>query len=194
MPKGVWFLFAGMHQVIIYYSFLISFLRQDSQVTVRTLKFLSGLSSLLVRTLKFASGLPHQDDSAEGAHGSKGGLGVYHSLLGGRGRRVAVKEGGSLVGGTCEHCEDRAPSGLRQDSIRTLSRLCQDSVSAVDAPRSSVGKVSCPSGQRTQVRTPVAEWSGKSNCGRMVREVKITGGIRHHRYAHRRPKCQEGRH
>ena len=83
MPKGVWFLFAGMHQVIIYYSFLISFLRQDSQVTVRTLKFLSGLSSLLVRTLKFASGLPHQDDSAEGAHGSKGGLGVYHSLLGG---------------------------------------------------------------------------------------------------------------
>ena len=47
----------------------------------------------------------------------------------------------------------------------------------VDAPRSSVGKVSCPSGQRTQVRTPVAEWSGKSNCGRMVREVKSPGEL-----------------
>ena len=47
----------------------------------------------------------------------------------------------------------------------------------VDAPRSSVGKVSCPSGQRTQVRTPVAEWSGKSNCGRMVREVKLPGEL-----------------
>ena len=58
-----------------------------------------------------------------GRHGSKGGLGVYHSLLGGRGRRVAVKEGGGLVGGTCEHCEDRAPSGPRQDSVRTLSGL-----------------------------------------------------------------------
>ena len=83
---------------------------------------------MLVRTLKFASGLPHQDDSAEGAHGRKRGLGVYHSLLGGRGRSVAVKEGGGLVGGTCEHCEDRAPSGPRQDSVRTLSGLCQDSV------------------------------------------------------------------
>ena len=39
-----------------------------------------------------------------------------------------MKEGGSLVGGTCEHCEDRAPSGPRQDSVRTLSGLCQDSV------------------------------------------------------------------
>ena len=47
----------------------------------------------------------------------------------------------------------------------------------VDAPRSSVGKVSCPSGQRTQVRTPVAEWSGKSNCGRMVREVTLPGEL-----------------
>ena len=32
------------------------------------------------------------------------------------------------LGGTCEHCEDRAPSGPRQDSVRTLSGLCQDSV------------------------------------------------------------------
>ena len=39
-----------------------------------------------------------------------------------------MKEGGSLFGGTCEHCEDRAPSGPRQDSVRTLSGLCQDSV------------------------------------------------------------------
>ena len=39
-----------------------------------------------------------------------------------------MKEGGGLVGGTCEHCEDRAPSGPRQDSVRTLSGLCQDSV------------------------------------------------------------------
>jgi hypothetical protein len=39
-----------------------------------------------------------------------------------------VKEGGSLFGGTCEHCEDRAPSGPRQDSVRTLSGLCQDYV------------------------------------------------------------------
>ena len=37
-----------------------------------------------------------------------------------------MKEGGSLFGGTCEHCEDRAPSGPRQDSVRTLSGLCQD--------------------------------------------------------------------
>ena len=48
---------------------------------------------------------------------------------------------------------------------------------SVDAPRSSVGKVRCPSGQRTQVRTPVAEWSGKSNCGRMAREVKSPGEL-----------------
>ena len=34
-----------------------------------------------------------------------------------------MKEGGSLFGGTCEHCEDRAPSGPRQDSVRTLSGL-----------------------------------------------------------------------
>ena len=34
-----------------------------------------------------------------------------------------MKEGGGLVGGTCEHCEDRAPSGPRQDSVRTLSGL-----------------------------------------------------------------------
>ena len=75
-----------MHQVIIYYSFLISFLRQDSQVTVRTLKFLSGLSSLLVRTLKFASGLPHQDDSAEGGTGRKGGwASIIHCWGGGEG-------------------------------------------------------------------------------------------------------------
>ena len=39
-----------------------------------------------------------------------------------------MKEGGGLVGGTCEHCEDRAPSGPRQDSVRTLSGLCQDYV------------------------------------------------------------------
>ena len=39
-----------------------------------------------------------------------------------------MKEGGSLFGGTCEHCEDRAPSGPRQDSVRTLSGLCQDYV------------------------------------------------------------------
>ena len=53
---------------------MISFVCQDS-------KFLVDI--LCVAALgKFASGLPHQDDSAEGAHGSKVGLGAYHSLLG----------------------------------------------------------------------------------------------------------------
>ena len=94
---------------------------QDSQVSVRTLKFACQDSQVCVRTAPSGR-------FRRGRARSKGGLGVYHSLLGGRGRRVAVKEGGGLVGGTCEHCEDRAPSGPRQDSVRTLSGLCQDSV------------------------------------------------------------------
>ena len=55
-----------------------------------------------------------------------------------------MKEGGSLVGGPCESCEDRAPSGLRQDSVRTLSGLCQDSVRTV---RTGAG------GPQTRLRT-----------------------------------------
>ena len=89
---------------------------QDSQVSVRTLKFACQDSQVYVRTAPSGR-------FRRGRARSKGGLGVYHSLLGGRGRRVAVKEGGGLVGGTCEHCEDRAPSGPRQDSVRTLSGL-----------------------------------------------------------------------
>ena len=57
-----------------------------------------------------------------------------------------MKEGGGLVGGTCEHCEDRAPSGPRQDSVRTLSGLCQDSVRTVrtvaGAPQTRLGPLS----------------------------------------------------
>ena len=94
---------------------------QDSQVSVRTLKFACQDSQVCVRTAPSGR-------FRRGRARSKGGLGVYHSLLGGRGRRVAVKEGGGLVGGTCEHCEDRAPSGPRQDSVRTLSGLYQDYV------------------------------------------------------------------
>ena len=63
-----------------------------------------------------------------------------------------MKEGGSLFGGTCEHCEDRAPSGPRQDSVRTLSGLCQDYVRTLsglcqdcqDSCGSSTNQVACP--------------------------------------------------
>ena len=112
----------------LFFTFLPTYLPhsfcQDSQVSVRTLKFACQDSQVYVRTAPSGR-------FRRGRARSKGGLGVYHSLLGGRGRRVAVKEGGSLFGGTCEHCEDRAPSGPRQDSVRTLSGLCQDSVRTV---------------------------------------------------------------
>ena len=60
-----------------------------------------------------------------------------------------MKEGGGLVGGTCEHCEDRAPSGPRQDSVRTLSGLCQDSVRTLSGLSGQVREVHKP-GYRTQ--------------------------------------------
>ena len=55
-----------------------------------------------------------------------------------------MKEGGGLVGGTCEHCEDRAPSGPRQDSVRTLSGLCQDSVRTLSGLSGQVREVHKP--------------------------------------------------
>ena len=55
-----------------------------------------------------------------------------------------MKEGGGLVGGTCEHCEDRAPSGPRQDSVRTLSGLCQDSVRTLSGLSGQVREVHTP--------------------------------------------------
>ena len=58
-----------------------------------------------------------------------------------------MKEGGGLVGGTCEHCEDRAPSGPRQDSVRTLSGLCQASVrtlSGLSGQLRELHKPGCP--------------------------------------------------
>ena len=55
-----------------------------------------------------------------------------------------MKEGGGLVGGTCEHCEDRAPSGPRQDSVRTLSGLCQDSVRTLSGLSGQVWEVHKP--------------------------------------------------
>ena len=118
---------------------------QDSQVSVRTLKFACQDSQVYVRTAPSGR-------FRRGRARSKGGLGVYHSLLGGRGRRVAVKEGGGLVGGTCEHCEDRAPSGPRQDSVRTLSGPCQDSVRTLSGLSGQVREVHKP-GYRAISRT-----------------------------------------
>ena len=93
--------------------------------------------------------------------------------------------------GTCQAKIGPCLDVKRYEGQKTVQSRTRDSIafglavkpsvplshSWVDAPRSSVGKVSCPSGQRTQVRTPVAEWSGKSNCGRMVREVKLPGEL-----------------
>ena len=125
---------------------------QDSQVSVRTLKFACQDSQVCVRTAPSGR-------FRRGRARSKGGLGVYHSLLGGRGRRVAVKEGGGLVGGTCEHCEDRAPSGPRQDSVRTLSGLCQDSVRTV---RTDVA------GPQTRLRCAVSSFLQASGSPKKV--------------------------
>ena len=103
-------------------------------VSVRTLKFLSGLSSLLVRTLKFTSGLPHQDDSAEGGTGRKGGwASIIHCWGGGEGCsegswkvEVSSKALVSTVKTVRRQDSARTLSGLCQDSVRTLSGLCQD--------------------------------------------------------------------
>ena len=66
-----------------------------------------------------------------------------------------MKEGGSLFGGTCEHCEDRAPSGPRQDSVRTLSGLCQDSVRTLSGLcQDSVRTLSGLSGQLRELHKP----------------------------------------
>ena len=63
-----------------------------------------------------------------------------------------MKEGGSLFGGTCEHCEDRAPSGPRQDSVRTLSGLCQDSVRTLSGLSGQLRELHKPGSPAPRVR------------------------------------------
>ena len=86
-----------------------------------------------------------------------------------------MKEGGGLVGGTCEHCEDRAPSGPRQDSVRTLSGLCQDSVRTLSGLSGQLRELHKPgyppgtSGRLSVARLPAAEKAGPSRRCRRPR-------------------------